>query len=185
MISDEAVEAAARAHDAEDAAQRGEPDPWDMEGDDFNEFRADRMSAIRAALEAALPHLLTSQGCGTGHSADAGSLPALADASGVIRRLIFRLEDLLEIARQWEPDYCGDRFARQLFFAREARDAARVYLLRGTYRQPGPIETGWDQERLAALSPDGGEAVHSPDEREGSRDKPKNDLPNPQKGGEG
>lgn len=33
---------------------------------------------------------------------------------------------------------------------------------------------------LAALS-DGGEAVHAPDEREGSRDEPKNDFPNPTK----
>lgn len=58
MISDKAVEAAARAHDAEDAAQRGEPDPWSIEGEDFKEFRASRIVAMRAALQAALPVLL-------------------------------------------------------------------------------------------------------------------------------
>ncbi|MCA0358692.1 MAG: hypothetical protein LCH78_17910 [Proteobacteria bacterium] len=34
-------------------------------------------------------------------------------------------------------------------------------------------------------TPDGGEAVHLPAEREGSRDEPKNVLAHPQKGGEG
>lgn len=58
MISDEAVRAAYNALQA-NASRSG-------------------MEMTRAALEAALPHLLASQGCGTGHSADAGSLPALA-----------------------------------------------------------------------------------------------------------
>lgn len=58
MISGKAVEAAARAHDAEDAAQRGEPDPWSIEGDDFTEFRSDRIASMRAALSAALPVML-------------------------------------------------------------------------------------------------------------------------------
>lgn len=84
MISDEAVEAAARVWISE-FEPRDDPSrvpPTETE-----------KRAIRAALEAALPHLLadtrypvteqkqevsSSQGCGTGHSADAGSLPALA-----------------------------------------------------------------------------------------------------------
>lgn len=60
MIPNEAVEAALKAVDPD---ERG----WISDSD------------MRAALEAALPHLIASQGCGTGHSADAGSLPALAD----------------------------------------------------------------------------------------------------------
>jgi len=54
----EAVEAMARAYDKEDAAQRGEPDPWDIEFDDefqFEEFRAERLACSQTALTAALP----------------------------------------------------------------------------------------------------------------------------------
>lgn len=48
-LSDAMVEQMARAHDAEDAAQRGEPSPWDIPGDDFGIFRLDRIAAMRAA----------------------------------------------------------------------------------------------------------------------------------------
>lgn len=53
--SDETLERMARAHDQEDAAQRGEPTPWNTtdvaeEGDE--EFRKDRLAAMRAAVEA-------------------------------------------------------------------------------------------------------------------------------------
>lgn len=46
------LEAAARAHDAEDSAQRGEPSPWREEGDGFATFKADRISAMRRGFEA-------------------------------------------------------------------------------------------------------------------------------------
>lgn len=61
-----------------------------------------------------------------------------------------------------------------------------------TYRNANRSEPWWahlgtweltDAGR-AAIN-DGGEAVHSPDEREGSREANKNDLAHPQKGGEG
>lgn len=52
MTTQTMLEKMARAHDAEDAAQRGEPDPWSIEGDDFEEFRAGRIEAMRAALQA-------------------------------------------------------------------------------------------------------------------------------------
>lgn len=49
------VEAMARAHDKEDAAQRGEPSPWDFkgaeEGDDAA-FRDERIASMRQALTA-------------------------------------------------------------------------------------------------------------------------------------
>jgi hypothetical protein len=43
-----------RAHDAEDSAQRGEPNPWEIytDADDFEGFKADRIAAMRAALQA-------------------------------------------------------------------------------------------------------------------------------------
>jgi hypothetical protein len=57
--TDAVLEAMARAHDREDAAQRGEPDPWAWtpgEGDpvlqDFETFRADRVAAMREACTA-------------------------------------------------------------------------------------------------------------------------------------
>ena len=53
-FSDEQVEAMCRAHDLEDAAQKGEPSPWRdyNPADDDNEFRMERMCAMRCALEA-------------------------------------------------------------------------------------------------------------------------------------
>lgn len=72
MISDEAVEAAARAlwqhhYDAENTGweQADRDAHWNERGG-ADLFRAE----ARAALEAALPHLLASQGCGTGHSGE-------------------------------------------------------------------------------------------------------------------
>lgn len=50
--SDALLEAMCRAHDQEEAAQRGEPSPWRDEGDDFETFRADRIAAMRAAWSA-------------------------------------------------------------------------------------------------------------------------------------
>ncbi len=53
-----------RAHDQEEAAQKGEPSPWDIltevgtyEGDlaaagEFEQFRKDRIATMRAALKA-------------------------------------------------------------------------------------------------------------------------------------
>jgi hypothetical protein len=51
-LSDERVEAMCRAHDVEDAAQRGEPSPWEGYDprSDNNEFRITRMIAMRCAL---------------------------------------------------------------------------------------------------------------------------------------
>lgn len=65
LLSDEVVEAGARAHDEEDAAQRGEPSPWThyncSNGEesaatcpDCLEFRRERMASMNAALTAAL-----------------------------------------------------------------------------------------------------------------------------------
>ena len=61
--TDEQVERAARAHDEEDAAQKGEPSPWthfncstgaEFEGDcpDCRSFRFERLAAMRKGLEA-------------------------------------------------------------------------------------------------------------------------------------
>ena len=61
--TDEQVEAAARAHDEEDAAQKGEPSPWthfncstgaEFEWDcpDCRSFRFERLAAMRKGLEA-------------------------------------------------------------------------------------------------------------------------------------
>lgn len=54
-VTEEQLEAAARAHDAEDAAYRGEPSPWSIDGDDEQNarFRSDRLSALRVGFEAA------------------------------------------------------------------------------------------------------------------------------------
>lgn len=49
------LEAMARAHDQEDAAQRGEPSPWNFQGaDSIDEeaFRDERLSAMREAVSA-------------------------------------------------------------------------------------------------------------------------------------
>lgn len=50
------LEAAARAHDREESAYRGEPDPWDLpdlEDGEAERFRSDRLSCMRLAFEAA------------------------------------------------------------------------------------------------------------------------------------
>lgn len=160
MITDEAVKAAARAiwKRERDTDQHDEPFKLSWYEDE-----------ARAALEAALPHLIASQGCGTGHSADAGTLPALASS----------LRNGLEAMACYAtvPMNLWDRFSNNVLKAADALD--------------------------------GGEAVHSPAEREGSRDEPKtdeyegcgkcvyctnlgahelcrgHDLAHPQKGGEG
>lgn len=50
-ITDEVVRRAVRVHDIEDAAQKGEPDPWDEE---FPEpYYSERTTAMRLALESA------------------------------------------------------------------------------------------------------------------------------------
>lgn len=198
MISDEAVEAAARAHDAEDAAQRGEPDPWDLEGDDFNEFRADRMSAMRAALEAALPHLIASQGCGTGHSGEQLEPAVGATAALAKKTMTLNLTDE-EIAALEEIAKARDATPRTIFrsalkvFQLEARGLATINIDLGPLSAPDQEAVKQYDKMVREVNrmrddgtiPDGGEAVHSPDEREGSRDEPKNDLAHPQKGGEG
>lgn len=54
-IDDETLELMARAHDEEEAAQKGEPSPWRADlctGPDFPEFRAERLAAMRCAAEA-------------------------------------------------------------------------------------------------------------------------------------
>lgn len=55
MITPAQLEAAARAHDREDSAYRGEPDPWSFEtdGEDFPRFKSDRISCMRLAFAAA------------------------------------------------------------------------------------------------------------------------------------
>ena len=72
MISDEAVEAGVKAVFA--IREAGTP-------------LLNERDVIRAALEAALPHLLASQGCGTGHSGEqrepaVGATAALAIEDG-------------------------------------------------------------------------------------------------------
>lgn len=54
MASTEVLEAMAQAHDAEDAAQRGEPSPWreDLGADQDPEWRAERRTAMLCALQA-------------------------------------------------------------------------------------------------------------------------------------
>jgi hypothetical protein len=51
-VTDAMVELAVRAHDREEAGQKGEPDPWEEE---FPEpYRSERMTAMRLAITAAL-----------------------------------------------------------------------------------------------------------------------------------
>lgn len=50
--NDDACEALARAYDREDAAQRGETDPWSIGIDDDPEWVADRIACARAGLAA-------------------------------------------------------------------------------------------------------------------------------------
>ena len=51
-VTEDVVELAVRIHDREEAAQKGEPDPW---AEEFPEpYRSERMTAMRLALEAAL-----------------------------------------------------------------------------------------------------------------------------------
>jgi hypothetical protein len=42
-----------KEHDREEAAQRGEPSPWDAEGEDYDEFREERLHAMYEAFEIA------------------------------------------------------------------------------------------------------------------------------------
>lgn len=51
-ITDDILEQMARAHDAEESAQRGEPSPWrdDIAGND-PEFRSERIFAMREAVK--------------------------------------------------------------------------------------------------------------------------------------
>jgi len=55
--TDAEVEAMCRAHDREDAAQMGEPSPWDIakDGVDWDDFRTSRLAAMRAALSTIPP----------------------------------------------------------------------------------------------------------------------------------
>lgn len=179
QISDEAVEAAAREFYSVFR--------WDSI---TGEAQARWKCQARAALEAAMPHLLASQGCGTGHSADAGSLPALAP--------------------EWRR-YDGK--------GRPVPNGTPIEIMqkngevrKGTHWSEATWEVGgrFSSDDVQFWRPwDGGEAVHSPDEREGSRDEPKAgeyegcgkcvycadlgapelcrgyDLAHPQKGGEG
>lgn len=46
------LERMARAHDREEAAQRGEPDPWAEAGEDFEQFRDERIACFVEALKA-------------------------------------------------------------------------------------------------------------------------------------
>lgn len=48
------IEEMCRGHDREDAAQKGEPSPWEIavDGDDFHSFRKERIVAMREALKA-------------------------------------------------------------------------------------------------------------------------------------
>lgn len=55
-MNDELCERAARSHDRADAAQCGEPDPWDPEYV-TETFRQERIAAMRVALEAIAPML--------------------------------------------------------------------------------------------------------------------------------
>jgi len=45
------VEIFARAHDREEAAQMGEPDPWSIDNDD-EEWKRDRLACVRVGLDA-------------------------------------------------------------------------------------------------------------------------------------
>ena len=178
MISDEAVEAAARVF-------------YHLQPNGTPLIR--EREQARAALEAALPHLLadtrypvteqkqevsSSRGCGTGHSADAGSLPALAreaekaparDASG-----------WLPVDSHYMPRDGSWFWAKSDIEVRFVHYADKYDRL--PISKPGAM---WTSVPTHWMPRDGGEAVHSPDEREGSRDEPKNTIAHPQKGGEG
>ena len=57
QLTDADLETICRAHDLEDSAQRGEPSPWlhyDCDGDcdDCQQFRSDRLTAMRAGFRA-------------------------------------------------------------------------------------------------------------------------------------
>lgn len=54
IFSDDALERAARAYDGEVSGQKGELSPWSFaeQNDDWNLFRAERLTAMRCALEA-------------------------------------------------------------------------------------------------------------------------------------
>lgn len=149
MISDEAVEAAARVF-------------YHLQPNGTPLIR--EREQARAALEAALPHLLASQGCGTGHSGeqlepDVGETAALA--LNTPQEALERL-DVAEGLCRWA---CVSMIDKDRY-----------------YREVGAF---WDVVGYLRQLRDGGEAVHSPAEREGSRDEPKNTLAHPQKGGEG
>lgn len=46
------AEKMARANDREEAAQKGEPDPWEQKGDDYEQFRAERIACMVEVLKA-------------------------------------------------------------------------------------------------------------------------------------
>lgn len=73
------------------------------------------------------------------------------DLEGMVARLIFRLQDVTAVCRRWEPDYSSPEDNTSLFFANEAVKAAARLLKGRPYEQPGPVETGMDQARIAAL----------------------------------
>ncbi len=54
LQSPEVLEVMAMAHDAEEAAQKGEPSPWrpDLGADQDHEWRAERRAAMLCALQA-------------------------------------------------------------------------------------------------------------------------------------
>lgn len=58
QLRDKVLEAMARAHDQEEAAQKGEPSPWEVDeitrDAGFEEFRQERLAAMRCAYEALL-----------------------------------------------------------------------------------------------------------------------------------
>lgn len=52
-VTEQIIEEMCRAHDLEDAAQKGEPSPWNigLDDEDFPSFRRERISAMRCALK--------------------------------------------------------------------------------------------------------------------------------------
>lgn len=72
-----------------------------------------------------------------------------AELENMIVRLGFRVADLLEILRQWEPDYCSAEHGRLIFFARGAMKDANALLAGKPIEGPGTVEAGFDARRSA------------------------------------
>lgn len=65
----------------------------------------------------------------------------------MIVRLGFRVADLLEILRQWEPDHASAEHLRLIWFARCALKDANALLTGNPMEGAGPVEKAGDVRR--------------------------------------